>query len=135
MRISLNSCSLRPAAGPWRSLIFITFPLRPLAEAGNYRLTMSANRDGPLGFFDSPGGRLRQGLELRQRFVQLVRKFYELADFCHRASCPLLSLARTVEVDLHFVRHPFLDSYLFFLTDVTFVNQLRRLAIDARTSV
>src|SRR5579863_5104108 len=89
MRISLNSCSLKPAAEPWRSLIIITFRLRFLvragrqaasAGAGNYRLTKSANRDGPLGFFTrAGGGRLGRGAELGQRFVQLIRQLDKLA--------------------------------------------------------
>src|SRR5712692_9751362 len=133
MRISLNSCSLKPGTEPWRSLIIITFPLRYLAlcdrdaasaGAGNYCLTKSANRDGPLGFFMRAGGsRLGRCTELRQPLVQLIGEFHKLAYGSHRAARTLGRLARNVRDNLHGVRYAFRAAHLLFRRKGDFLHQ------------
>src|SRR5277367_305428 len=56
----------------YRPALALTF-----ARAEIHCLPQSAGWDGPLGIFQDIA-RLRIGAELRQRFVQLVGKFYEL---------------------------------------------------------
>src|SRR5277367_213007 len=85
MRISLNSCSLRPCAGPCRSLITVPLLLRHFARAENHCLPQSAGWDGPLGIFQNIAG-LRRRAELRQSFVQLIGKFHKLAYGCDCSS-------------------------------------------------
>src|SRR6266550_2043083 len=55
MRISLNSCSLRPWPGPWRSLIVLPFPLGyprigSATPAKSRRLTSGSRGNWPIGF-------------------------------------------------------------------------------------
>src|SRR5690242_2927435 len=117
MRISLNSCSLSPWPGPWRSLIVLPFIGCALAcrskPGKSGRLTNRARWDGPIRFFFGTSGGLG-GAELRQRLVQLIRKLYELADGRHCSACSLRSLSRNVGNDLHRVRDTFRSAHLLF---------------------
>src|SRR5208282_1356954 len=127
MRISLNSCSLRPCAGPWRSLITVPLLLRPLARAENHCLPQSAGWDGPLGIFQTIAG-LRIGSELRKCFVQLIGQFHELADRRDGSTRALRRLPRDAGNDLHRVRHAFRATHLLFGSQRYFLNEFRRLA-------
>src|ERR1700723_650336 len=100
MRISLNSCSLKRTAGPWRSLIVVTFRLRKVLTDQRGKLHAASelriHRDvlpcrahryvPPINFFSETRCRLLGCTELRQRFVELIGKFHELADGCDRAA-------------------------------------------------
>ena len=100
MRISLNSCSLKRTAGPWRSLIVVTFRLRSILAATSHSAIRAAPEQRislyalsrraywnrvPLGFFGDAGA-LFGCAELCQRFVELIGKLDELADRCDRAA-------------------------------------------------
>ena len=103
MRISLNSCSLKRTAGPWRSLIVVTFsapetswshyvPQRGIRGRPEQRIRFSNalsrcaywNRV-PFGFFGDAGA-LFGRTELCEPFVELIGKLDELADGCDRAA-------------------------------------------------
>src|SRR5882724_1776981 len=142
MRISLNSCSLSPCACPWRSVIVFPFSgshsLAPQARRAKSRfLTRCACRDRPIRFFtrSSRCRSLGRRTELRQRFVQLIRQFDELAHRCHRSARSLRGLPRDAGDDLHRVRHAFRSAHLLFRCQRNFLNQLCRLAHDVRNGV
>src|SRR5258706_16363095 len=94
-----------------------TFPFRRLAGAKNHRpLPQSDCWDWPLGYFRSnvAVGLLVDGAELGQRFVQLVRELYKLADGRHDAARSLRSLASGVGNNLHGLRDAFRAAHLLF---------------------
>src|SRR2546430_5072372 len=141
MRISLNSCSLKPATTPWRSLIVPTFPLwlgmprnhnASRTRAGNHRLPQSDCRHGPLGL-----GRNHAfaGAELGQSFVQLVREFDQLTDRGDRAARSLRSLARDVGNNLHSVSDAFRAAHLLFGSQGNFLDEFSGLAHHAGDGV
>src|SRR5712664_793352 len=121
MRISLNSCSLSPSTCPWRSVIVIPFSgsysRAPDTSRRESRfLTQCACRDGPIRIFArrTRCRSLGRCTELRQRFVQLIRQFDELAHRCHGSARSLRGLPRKIGNDLHRVRHAFRPAHLLF---------------------
>src|SRR6266850_36702 len=142
MRISLNSCSLSPSTCPWRSVIVFPFSgsysLAPDTSRQESRfLTQCACRDGSIRIFTrrTRYRSLGRRSELRQRFVQLIRQFDELAHRCHGSARSLRGLPRNAGNDLHRVRHAFRPAHLLFRCQRNFLNQLCRLAHDVRNGV
>src|SRR5215470_18657079 len=132
MRISLNSCSLSPCPGPWRSLIVFPFLGYVLSSAsrrtGTGRLANCTYRNGPrlgpLGCCFLLRG-LGRGTELRQRLVQLIGKLDELAHSRNRSACSLRSLPCNVGNDLHRVRHAFCSAHLLFGSQGNLLDEFR----------
>src|SRR6266705_2928429 len=127
MRISFNSCSLGPCTDPWRSVIVFPFWGLPLPSAArgeeeSHCLTKSACRDGPLGIFTRMRS-LRGRAELRQRFVQLIRKFDQLANRRHRSARSLRRLPCNAGNNLHRVRHTFRSAHLLLRCQGDFLNE------------
>src|SRR5256885_16847555 len=122
MRISLNSCSVKLISCPRLWLIVIRLALPASAGVRNYRLPQSACWDGTLGFHCCAGSCFRSRAELRQRFVQLVRQFNQLADRRDRAASTLRSLARNAGNNLHRVSDAFRTAHLLFGSERNFLN-------------
>src|SRR5215469_17952785 len=97
MRISLNSCSLKPCPAPWRSLMVIT--LLPHYGGRFSLLPNRSHRDWAVHFLRRRAT-FRICTELCQSLVQLVGKLYELADRCDGAARALGRLARDIRDDL-----------------------------------
>src|SRR6266446_5144441 len=98
----------------------------PLLSAGGEEetlcLTKSACRDGPLGIFTRMDP-LRGRAELRQRFVQLIREFDQLAHRRHRSARSLRRLPCNVGNNLHRVRHAFRSAHLLLRCQGDFLNE------------
>src|SRR5260221_2568221 len=135
MRISLNSCSVKLISCPRLWLIVIRLALPASAGVRNYRLPQSACWDGTLGFHCCAGCCFRSRAELRQRFVQLVRQFNQLADRRDRAASTLRSLARNAGNNLHRVSDAFRTAHLLFGSERNFLNEFGGLAAAGGNSV
>src|SRR2546421_5577280 len=135
MRISLNSCSVKLISCPRLWLIVIRLALPASAGVRNYHLAQSACWDGTLGFHCCTSSCFRSRAELRQRFVQLVRQFNQLADRRDRAASTLRSLARNAGNNLHRVSDAFRTARLLFGSERNFLNEFGGLADDGGNSI
>src|SRR6266567_1823822 len=135
MRISLNSCSFRLTWPPWRSPSF-SIQFTALCTTSDCRLAKGAHWHWvPVGFLCCLAGLLGRGAELRERFVELIRKFDELADGGDRAARSLRRLAGDVGNDLHRVSDTFRSTYLLFGSEGNFLNEFGGLTNDARNRI
>jgi len=75
------------------------------------------------------------GAELRERFVQLVGKFYQLADRGDGAAGTLRRLARDAGNDLHGVGDTFRAAHLLFGSERDFLYKFGRLTYYVGNSV
>src|SRR5256885_16015513 len=75
-------------------------------------------------------GLLGSGAELRKGFVELIRKFDELADGGDSAACSLRGLAGNVGNNLHGVSDALRAAHLLFRSERNFLDELGRLAND-----